>query len=457
MKDPRATQIGARSYLTAGIAAIGVGAIVLAPVQAIPDQAAPVPHRVVSDVGAMLAASFDPITPWVDTITASIDNIAALIGFAFETPFPVLQTVVANLGTYLGELTSGNAGLIPGQIFGNIQKLFTAPFNPGEVQTFPIGPIGSDNEVTIPDGTYLSATLLDGNTPETLNGTLNQFIVTGTVLEPACVADGECGIWPTVAAATTFLNSYGSGVLLGLLGPVLSPVAALVNSATALVAAISDGDFIGAVNELVNIPANVVNGFLNGALLNLTPILAALGLAESLPVDAIGFRLGGLLTGPVPLNGSLIDAENRPTEFSGGTGLDATYVTQGGISFPGLPVGPIGSLIGMGQFLGEQLVVTPPEAPAAQTAAAVEAAPVEAAPVKAAAVDAPAAVAESAPAEPAVAEVAPVSVPAADVDPAPQAQASTDEPATPTRAGVRASRTASADTGAGTPKRSSRR
>jgi len=461
MNTIRATHIGARSYLTAGIAAVGVGAIVLAPVQAIPDQAAPVPHRVVTDVGAMLAASFDPITPWVDTITTSIDNIAGLIGFAFEKPFPILQTVVANLGTYLGELTSGNAGLIPGQIFGNIQKLFTAPWDPGATQSFEVGPEGDQIEITIAEGTYLSDTdPVSGDSPYDLQTGINTVLVTSTLLDPACADGGECGVWPTVASVMTFLNSKATGVLLGLLGPVLSPVAALINSTTALMAAISDGDFVGAINELVNIPANLVNGFLNGAPLNLTPVFNLIVEPGTLPIDRIGFQLGGLLTGPVPLNGSLVDPEDPPTEFSGGSGIDAVLagVTSPNISFNGLPIGPIGSLIGMGQYLGEQLVVTPPEAPAVQTAAAVEMAPVEVStPVEVAAVEAPVSVAESAPADPGEAEVTPVSVPVAGVDPAPQVQASADAPATPTRAGVRASRASSADTGASTPKRSSRR
>ena len=110
------TKAAARAYLTAGIAAVGAGAIALSPVQPATGYAAPVEHRIIADPGnLLLTSSFDPITPWVDTITNSIDNIGALIGFAFEKPFPILQTVIANIGTYFGELTSGNAGLIPGQ------------------------------------------------------------------------------------------------------------------------------------------------------------------------------------------------------------------------------------------------------------------------------------------------------------------------------------------------------
>jgi hypothetical protein len=152
----------------------------------------------------------------------------------------------------------------------------------------------------------------------------------------ACQVDGECGIYPTLASAAKFLNTYVSGALLGLLGPVLSPVAALINSVTAIIDFVSDGDFIGAINEVVNIPANLVNVFLNGALLDLTPLLASLG--ENPPLDGVGFRLGGLISGPVPVNGSLGDPEDPPTEFSGGTGMDSLYAVKGSAVFPGLPL-----------------------------------------------------------------------------------------------------------------------
>ena len=368
------TQLAARTYLTAGIAALGAGAIALSSVQPVTGYAAPVQHRIVADpANLLLASSFDPITPWVDTITNSIDNIGALIGFAFEKPFPILQTVIANIGTYFGELTSGNAGLIPGQIFGNIQKLFTAPWDEGEVAELPIGPTGSGNTSPIPSGTYLSNTTpaapVGAIGPLGLNQTINQFMVDGLFTTP-CQTSGDCGIWTTLGAATTFLGSYGAGALLGLLGPVLSPVAALINSVTAIVDAIEASDFIGAIDEIVNIPANLVNGFLNGALLDLTPLVNQIVEPGSLPVDEIGLRLGGLITGPMPTDGSLVpDSANPPTTFSGGTGFDTVYVRQGQISFPGLPVGPIGSFIGMGHYLSDALVVTPPEAPAAQTAA----------------------------------------------------------------------------------------
>ncbi len=213
--------------------------------------------------------------------------------------------------------------------------------------------------------------------PFFLNNSALQIFV-GQATSSACQIDGDCSGLPLTAQILSGTQSFGSGVAVGLLGPVLSPVAALINSVTAIVDYLSAGDFIGAINEVVNIPANLVNGFLNGAHLDLTPIvnLVTPGIAES-----VGLNLGGLISPPVPLNGSFTDPADPPTEFSGGTLLDATTVTLASpaVEAPGVPggVGPIGSLIEMGQYLSKELLVTPPDAPAAEAAAAVEPAPVE--------------------------------------------------------------------------------
>jgi len=116
--------VSSRSYLTAGIAVLGAGALALAPVAPMPDRVAALPHHAVSDIGAaVLLSSFDPITPWVDTITTSVDNITALIGYAFSNPFPIASAVVSD----------------PGLALSNFTKLFTAPFSPGATVALPVG------------------------------------------------------------------------------------------------------------------------------------------------------------------------------------------------------------------------------------------------------------------------------------------------------------------------------
>ena len=67
-----------RSYLTAGVAALGAGAIALGPVQPIPNHMAVAQERAVSNLAVELAATIDPITPWVDTFKLAAENLASL-------------------------------------------------------------------------------------------------------------------------------------------------------------------------------------------------------------------------------------------------------------------------------------------------------------------------------------------------------------------------------------------
>jgi hypothetical protein len=392
--------ITSRSYLTAGIAALGVGAIALTPIQPIatPDQ-----DRVTRSLAAVLAAEttmtpIDPITPWVDTIETSVANIGALFDFYFSNPggytsplglegpgqavFPLLQTVIANQITYFQELGSGNAGLIPEQILGNVQTFFNAPWSPGD-----------------PAGTYVS-----GTTVASLAGLpLSQqsiFALLPTVLGFTPEEWDASPLKPVV----NFTATYYSGQVVGLLGPLLAPVIELTRSFTAIGAFFEAGDVTGAINELINIPANVTNAVLNGGgVLDLTGVVNAI---SPLPpeVESIGLNLGGLISPPVPQNGSLLPDGTAPTQFDGGVLFDSlaaninykvsnlpppngTFVK---VQDPGIPVSWIGAAVGLGQFLGQEMVVTPPPAPttAAAVSDAVEvAAPVDEAPAIEAPVD----------------------------------------------------------------------
>lgn len=379
--------VTARSYLTAGVAALGVGALALAAVQPIPNQIALAPERVISTLAVELAASsIDPITPWVETFTTAGANIGILLEFYMQKPFPILQTIGANWGTYFEELGNGNAGLIPEQIWGNVQTFFQSPWSPGAQFDFPVGPdpqtvlkLPGDDTLT---PTYISETKPAGvgsvSPGQLYNGLL--LVAAGQAAQPECAEDGDCLIAQLAPLLNFFATNY-SGQLLGLLGPLLAPVVVLTRSFTAIGEFFQEGDVVGAINELINIPANVTNGVLNGAgFLDLTGIITAIA---PLPIEnaKIGLNVGGLLNS-VPKDGSLDpDAPNPPTQYSGGIGLDSLAVdAKPLINGPGLPNGWAGSVVGLGQFLGEQLLVTPPAPPppdAADPAAAKQAAPLD--------------------------------------------------------------------------------
>jgi hypothetical protein len=417
--------VKARSYLTAGIATLGVGALALAPVQPIPNQIALAPERVISTLAVELAAStIDPITPWVQTFETAAANIETLVQFYLQKPFPLLQAVVANLGTYAAELENGQGDLIPEQIWGNVQTFFQAPWDPGAQITFPV-PTGSSTDLAT--GEYLSNTITNFLPPSTSYNLLFSEIA-GQFGSDECQVNGDCLV-VQAAPALNFLNNQYSGQLIALVGTLFAPVIQLTKSFTAIGEFFEAGDVIGAINELINIPANVTNAFLNGTgYLDVTDIISQI---VPLPVDKVGIELGGLLS-PVPYNGGTSTGtkpEPPPTVWTGGTGYDGVTTTVGQLTVPGLPLGFTGSAIGLGQFLGEQLVVTPPPPPpvAAEPEAAKLAAPADISTVAEASVEESAPAVVDVPAEesaPAVADVpaedpAPAVAEVAAEDPAP--------------------------------------
>ncbi|ORW13718.1 outer membrane porin GjpA [Mycolicibacter longobardus] len=113
---------------------------------------------------------------------------------------------------------------------------------------------------------------------------------------------GEPALSEDLLPFVNFAASPLSGQLFAALGPSVSPLVALINSFEAINGALNgaDPDLTAALQEVVNIPANMVNGLLNGATLNLdalAPLLADAGvLPEGMGVDGISLAFGGLLS-----------------------------------------------------------------------------------------------------------------------------------------------------------------
>lgn len=354
--------IANRSYLTAGIAALGASAVALAPIQPIHTDVALEHQPAVANLAVSLASTIDPITPWVDTFKLAAENLAQLSAFYKEQPLPLLTTIGANIGTYIQEAMNGNANLIPQQIANNARTFFEAPW-----WNTPDSPIINDNTF---GSTYISNTK---NTDPIKASPQSLFGLLPLLLTPEQVAQFK----PVLEFVAT---PYG-GQLAGFVAPFIGSVAQLTTSFTKVGLYFKNGDLIGAINELINIPANVTNAFLNGyGNFDLTPIAGSL-LPPS--VKAIGLNLGGWISPPVPKNGSLVVPKSTPTQFGIGTLFDAVSVTANvglDVVSPGLPTSAAGANIGLGQFLADALLVTPPTSTAAvhptasvRAAAAVEA------------------------------------------------------------------------------------
>lgn len=370
--------VTARTYLTAGVAALGVGALVLSPVQPLPSQAVPLQQRVVGDMAVSLAAAVDPIQAWVNVFENSAANIETLGKLNEQNPFPLLKTVGANLQTYAGELANGQGNLIPGQIWNNVQTFFQAPWDPGDGFELPY----SDGPQLDPSGEYASRYQPpDSQSPSGVAGFI--ALLAAQEFIEGCDTDDSCA-YKALLPVARFLNNHYSGQLVALVGTLISPAVQLVKSFTAIGQYFQEGEVLDAVYELINIPANTTNAALNGAgFLDLTGIVKAI--VPDFPLAKIGLNLGGLLN-VMPLNGSAGTQFFPPvetTEWSGGVGIDGLSVGEpGDFDYAsGLPNGLLGANIGMGQFLAEKLLVTPPEpegaaaAPAPAAAVAEEAVP----------------------------------------------------------------------------------
>ncbi|HPX35110.1 MAG TPA: outer membrane porin GjpA [Mycobacterium sp.] len=347
-------QVSARSYLTAGVAAIGAGAMALSPVQPITARSALSPV-VTKAMAVNLASAIDPITPIVTTIQTTLANTTTLLSNWIATPFPILQTVANNWLSYFNELP--DIGSIVSQMFGNIPKAFQAPFDPGTISEGPTTPL-----LKPPAG------IANGNNISTIPFTTlwNQRTVYSLLTTTGFLTDD---VLASLQPVLNTLQTPASGVLLGLLGPVVGPLVALYDGVDGAIKALQTQDWTTAINDLINIPTAMINAALNGTTLNLSRVI-------SLPPEltSIGLALGGLLTAYTSPAGVL-----NPGTQVGGVGFDSLTVTATFpnpipglpaivISDPGIGIGLVGGLVGLTRFIADAISVPTPATGAAKVA-----------------------------------------------------------------------------------------
>lgn len=324
-----------RPYATAGVALVGASLVAVTPV------AGPLPALLDVQAPAVHLAS-----AWDDVLNATSANATALLNNWFLAPAVGMQQFVANQMDYWDRLLND--------------------------------PAGSTNEVMEQIQLHLNAVMsgyaLQNTTDETYATVLNH-----TLDSTHALMFGQIGgyIPPDVDQATImpiidFLASPASAVLMGAIGPAISPWIALMNS-------ITDGDSFG------DTLTNMSGAFLNGATLNLNALLPMINESGYFPagmtMDHLDFAFGGLLSpgavqvGPYQVLGP--DGEVVASVPAVGGSLFQSV----GIEFSGVPVlgnldlnsagiGPIGAWMAWGQTVGALLgsgwdgkgpiVVTPP-------------------------------------------------------------------------------------------------
>jgi hypothetical protein len=330
-------EIAVRSHMRAGVIALSASAIVLSPLApSTPAVHLPSPSEV-SSAAVRLAAAYNPLQPWIDVFQTAGADVQQLGQAFFQAPAVLLQQILANQVTHIGEVLKnpGSIGTVLGQVAKNVGAVVQA------------------------------ATLLntDYNGPQiygSADGWHNILVQEIPKLLPTV---GNAQATKLITNVLNVLASPLSGVAIGLAGPLLSPVVALVNSATAVIKSLMAGHLVAAVQSLINIPAQMVGAVLNGATINLNGLAPLINNAHILSDDTtlhgLSLALGGLLS-----PGAVGDGGTSGTVFGvGGSivnalGQSLTTSMMGfplDLDIPGQAVGPIGALIGFGRALAKAL------------------------------------------------------------------------------------------------------
>ncbi|OBH21595.1 outer membrane porin GjpA [Mycolicibacter sinensis] len=338
-----------RPYATAGVVIAGTGLIAATPVVS-PAPAVPTVVDVALTAGGGLPELADP---WVDVFNTASANATTLLNNYMLAPGVAFQQLYANVMGYAQQFLDDPSSSTLAAINTGIQEHWVA-VRDGYTLLGDVDKATSD---------IVSHHTLNGGSAPT--GHLFLFGQVPGFLPPDVDKD-------MVSQVLNFLASPLSGIIMGSLGPGISPWIAMMNS-------INDGD---SFNEVL---AATYGGFLNGATLNLDSILPMINDAGFLPngmsLDHLEVAFGGLLSpgavtvGPYQVLGAGGEIEAAVPAVGGSIfnslGLEMVGVpVLGKIAVDGVGVGPIGAMQAWGQIVGALLgsgwdgkgpvVVTPP-------------------------------------------------------------------------------------------------
>ncbi|WP_191496942.1 outer membrane porin GjpA [Mycobacterium simulans] len=298
--------------------------------------------------GAPAAASVDPITRWQQVLTTTTQNAQTVFG-AWDAG---LSALAGGVCTGFSHLATNPAGF-----FANLQTaarsvpLIDAPNDVAlAVAQHTLGDITST--IGPPPG---NPVLVNDSHGELYTGLIADFFPTG----PEGVL---------LTGALDFAASPLSGVLMGAVGPFVSPGVALFNSVGNIVADITGGNPTGALYGLMNTPANVVDGFFNGATLNLDPLAPVVNQFVAGPtggteqVTGLSLGFGGLFsTGQVVAGASGPMYAGVGGSLLNSVGVELTFVEQdfqGVLPIHALGVGPIAATANLFSIVGQALGAT---------------------------------------------------------------------------------------------------
>ncbi|MEB3034096.1 outer membrane porin GjpA [[Mycobacterium] nativiensis] len=306
-----------RPYVTAGVAVLGASMIAATPVVAAP--LLPAAH--VNDV--VLTAGLDFTTAWEDVFATAKANSDTLQAAAADAQAALKDAMTANPDWASTDPQEVLAALT---FLGGDQKGFLNPLSIWSVS----------------DG-------LSGHQ-------LLYYALTGQFPADLFPAPGE-----QTQDLINFATSPLSAVLIGALGPSIAPMVALNNGVQDIIGNISgdNPDWEAALQGMVNLPANMLGGFLNGATLDLKDLIPLIEQANIVPLpegttlNDVSIAFGGLLSP------GLVSANM-------GEGVGGSIFNALGLNLSGVPilnemdvigqgVGPMGAWLGLEQILAHVL------------------------------------------------------------------------------------------------------
>lgn len=324
-----------RPYATTGIAVVGASLIAVTPA------AVTAPDAQVGRDVALTSALTDAMQPWIDQYNIAAENATTLANNYYIAPNVAFQQLIANSQAWIQQILD-DPSQIP-VVVNEMQEQLRAV-----TDGYSLLNVAADDPTTV---TSVLHTLSGGVDLTTFNvGHAMMFTLLPQLL-PAFLPAGTDA--DAILPIINFISSPMSGVIMGMLGPGLSPLVALMNS-------LNDGD---GLNEIM---ANMTGAFFNGATLNLDFILPMLG--DFVPEGTIAhldFALGGLLSPGVVSNAAYTIYDTSGNVVSevpavGGSIFNSVGLAIDASGFLGVPltltvdshgVGPIGAMLAWDQAM----------------------------------------------------------------------------------------------------------
>jgi len=238
--------VAVRSTLGTGVALVGAGAIAISPVSAGP-VAGPLSSvdvpAAVSAASVELAASFDPLTPWVDVITAAVSNVATIGEDWLANPLPAVRQIGNNWLGYADTTATALGGAAEGAwtyLTSTVPDALSTAFQ------------------EIVNGDISGAAT-------TINGAISSALFTiglplfPVVAIPGEMADNFAAVVSTVIGIPTLLP-----LVAGVLGPVEGGIQAFGDTAQDFVDAVQASDAGAAIQALWDTVPNTVGAVVNG-------------------------------------------------------------------------------------------------------------------------------------------------------------------------------------------------